>query len=71
MHAAKLALVLSGLSDAYRTGTAMLLVASLFLGACVLEMGYIGSMPRRPGGGLCSALGGPIVFVQSVALPDK
>ena len=47
IHAATLALVLSGLSDAYRAGTAMLLIASLFLCACVLEMGYIISQAAK------------------------
>lgn len=47
IHAATLALVLSALSPAVRTGPAMSAVAIVFAVACVLEMGYIIAQAAR------------------------
>ncbi|MEM6498651.1 MAG: hypothetical protein AAF709_18250 [Pseudomonadota bacterium] len=41
IHAGTLALVMAGLSQGTRTGSAMTIVAIAFLAACVIEMSYI------------------------------
>lgn len=41
IHAATLALVLAALSTSVRTGPVMVIVAIIFVTACILEMGYI------------------------------
>ena len=47
IHAATLALVVSTLSETHRQGSLMLILASIFLAACLFEIGYIITQAAR------------------------